>query len=58
MDAKVAHHGNMTSTHHESKSDASGKPKDTAIGWMKDDHKSDKQKQTETGSILSGLRTR
>ncbi len=58
MEAKVSHHGNMTSVHTESKSEISGKVKDTAVGWMKTaDNKSDDVKNKETSSILSGLRS-
>ena len=35
MADKVSHHGGMTSVHSESKLAHSGKPADTAIGWMK-----------------------
>ena len=35
MADKVSHHGPMTSVHSESKLAHSGKPADTAVGWMK-----------------------
>ena len=57
MDTKVSHHGNTTSVHQGSASKHSGKPKDTAVGWMKTDNKSDDEKNKKTSSILSGLRS-
>ena len=57
MDAKVSHHGNTTSVHQGSASKHSGKPKDTAVGWMKTDNQSDAAKNNKTSSILSGLRS-
>ena len=57
MEAKVSHHGDMTSVHTDSKSEHSGKAKDTAIGWMKPDSRPDKKKNEETSNILGGLRS-
>ena len=41
MDTKVSHHGDTTSVHQGSHVKHSGKPKDTAVGWMKTDNQSD-----------------
>ena len=57
MDTKVSHHGNTTSVHTPSGLAHSGKPKDTAIGWLKTDNKSDEEKNKKTASILAGLRS-
>ena len=57
MEAKVSHHEDMTSVHTDSKLEMSGKPKDTAIGWMKTDSRPDIKKNEETSSILDGLRS-
>ena len=56
MDTKVSHHGNTTSVHQGSAAEHSGKPKDTAVGWMKTDNQSDDAKSKKKSSILSGLR--
>jgi hypothetical protein len=57
MDAKISHHGDVTTLHTDSKSEISGKPKDTAVGWLKTDDLSDETKSNREASILSGLRT-
>lgn len=58
MDTKVSHHGNTTSVHQGSHAEHSGKPKDTAVGWMKTDNQSDDDKNKKTSSILSGLKSK
>ena len=58
MDTKVSHHGNTTSVHQGSRAEHSGKPKDTAVGWMKTDNQSDSHKNNKTSSILSGLKSK
>jgi hypothetical protein len=58
MDTKVSHHGNTTSVHQGSHAEHSGKPKDTAVGWMKTDNQSDSHKNNKTSSILSGLKSK
>ncbi len=57
MDTKVSHHGNTTAVHQGSHAAYSGKPKDTAVGWMKTDNQGDSDKNKKTSSILSGLRS-
>jgi len=57
MADKVSHHGDVTTIHSDSKSEISGKPTDTAVGWMKTDNHSDDDKNKKTASILSGLRS-
>lgn len=57
MDTKVSHHGNTTAVHQGSHAAHSGKPKDTAVGWMKTDNQGDDDKNKKTASILSGLRS-
>ena len=57
MDTKVSHHGNTTAVHQGSHAAHSGKPKDTAVGWMKTDNQGDDGKNKKTASILSGLRS-
>ena len=58
MDTKVSHHGDTTSVHQGSHVKHSGKPKDTAVGWMKTDNQSDETKSKKTSSVLSGLRSK
>lgn len=58
MADKVSHHGTVTTIHSDSKSEISGKPTDTAVGWMKTDNQSDSHKNNKTSSILSGLKSK
>ena len=58
MDTKVSHHGGTTSVHEGSYVPHSGKPKDTAVGWIKTDNQSDEVKNKKASSILSGLKSK